>query len=160
MVVRGRNAERDDSQWLQAGSHQTGRRGHHQGLSIQGFRCKGNVERACHRGWPCVWVVWPTGKSAMKRLNVKRSMMTAAVAGTLLWYAAGSFRLAAQEPSTAAASPAKAPRMGECHPALSGVGWRGADIGGRSATPAGGPGGAQQGGGRPAQPPPSFSSFY
>jgi hypothetical protein len=96
----------------------------------------------------------------MRRSDVKRSMMTAAIAGTLLWYAAGSFRLAAQEPSTAAATQAKAPRMADGHPDLSGVWWRGADIGGRSATPAGGPGGAQQGGGRPAQPPPSFSSFY
>jgi hypothetical protein len=96
----------------------------------------------------------------MKQSSViKHSMMTAAIAGTLVCLAAVPFRLAAQQPSSAAATPAKAPRMADGHPDLSGVWWRGADIGGRSATPAGGPGGAQ-GGGRPAQPPPSFSSFY
>jgi hypothetical protein len=87
---------------------------------------------------------------------MKRWMMTAAMAGTLAWSAAGPFRLAAQAPSTAAATPAKTPRMADGHPDLSGVWWRGADIGGR---PAGGTRGAQ-GGGRPAEPPPTFSSFY
>ena len=87
---------------------------------------------------------------------MKHSMMRAAIVGALVWSAAGPFRLAAQEPSTAAATSAKAPRMADGHPDLSGVWWRGADIGGRSATPAGGPG--APGGGRPAQPPPSFSS--
>ncbi len=90
---------------------------------------------------------------------MKHLMATAAMAGTLLWSAAGPIRLAAQAPSTAAATPAKTPRMADGHPDLSGVWWRGADIGGRSATPARGPGGAQ-GGGRPAEPPPTFSSFY
>jgi hypothetical protein len=95
----------------------------------------------------------------MKKSSViKHSMMTAAIAGTLVWSAASPFRLAAQQPS-AAATPAKTPRMADGHPDLSGVWWRGADIGGRSATPGGGPGGAP-GGGRPAEPPPSFSSFY
>jgi hypothetical protein len=68
---------------------------------------------------------------------MKQSTMTAAIAGTLLCYAAGPFRLAAQEPS-AAATPAKAPRVADGHPDLSGVWWRGADIGGGRAAPGGG----------------------
>jgi hypothetical protein len=58
--------------------------------------------------------------------------------------------------------------MADGHPDLSGVWWRGSDIGGRSAAPAGGQGpapaggrGGTQGGGRAAaQPPPSFASLY
>ncbi len=71
----------------------------------------------------------------------------------------GPFRLAAQAPSTAAATSAKAPRMADGHPDLSGVWWRGADIGGRSATPAGGPG-APGGGASGRSRHRTFSSFY
>jgi hypothetical protein len=91
---------------------------------------------------------------------MKRSMMTAAIAGTLVWSAAVPFHLAAQALSAESASPAKAPRMADGHPDLSGVWWRGADVGGRGfgppppARPAGGPAAE-----RP-QPPPFFSSLY
>jgi hypothetical protein len=92
---------------------------------------------------------------------MKHSMMTAAIAGALVWFAAPAFRLAAQAPSAETATPAAtskpAPRMADGHPDLSGVWWRGADIGGR---PAGGRPAAPNGGGGPPQPPPSFSSFY
>ena len=80
---------------------------------------------------------------------MKHSMMTIALAGALVWLAR------AQEPSAPAAAPKPAPRMADGHPDLSGVWWRGGDIGGRGF--GGGPGGAP---GRPAQPPPTFSSFY
>jgi hypothetical protein len=70
------------------------------------------------------------------------------IAGTLVWFATAPISLMAQAPS------AKVPRMADGHPDLSGVWWRGADIGGRSATPAAPRRGA------PAEPPPSFSGLY
>jgi hypothetical protein len=94
---------------------------------------------------------------------MKHSIMTAAMIGTLVWCAAGASRLAAQAPSGETATqtaPAKAPRMADGHPDLSGVWWRGADIGGRPAGAPAGRGGPPAGGGGPAQPPPSFSSLY
>jgi hypothetical protein len=91
---------------------------------------------------------------------MQRSIMTAAIIATLIWCATGAPRLAAQAPSAPTATVKPAPRMADGHPDLSGVWWRGADIGGRSAAPAGGRGGAPGGGGGPAQPPPSFSSLY
>jgi hypothetical protein len=59
--------------------------------------------------------------------------MTAVVAGTLVWWSAGAFRLAAQTASTGKATASAVPRMADGHPDLSGVWWRGADIGGRGA---------------------------
>jgi hypothetical protein len=91
---------------------------------------------------------------------MKHSMMTAAIAGTLIWSAVAPFHLAAQAPSAGTTAPKASPRMADGHPDLSGVWWRGADIGGRSAAPAGARAGAQNGAGPPAQPPPSFSSLY
>jgi hypothetical protein len=93
---------------------------------------------------------------------MKRSMVTAAIAATLVWFSAASTRLAAQTKTaeTAApastASPGPAPRMPDGHPDLSGVWWRGADVGGRGFAPAGG-----RGAGRgQAGPPPTFASLY
>lgn len=77
---------------------------------------------------------------------MKYLMNLAVIAGTLGWFATAPISLMAQTPST------KVPRMPDGHPDLSGVWWRGADIGGRSATPA-----APR---APAEPPPSFSSLY
>ena len=82
-------------------------------------------------------------------------LMRAAIAGTLVWSAANPFRIAAQKPAAETSTvPAKAPRMADGHPDLSGVWWRGSDIGGRSfaAPPAAGR--------AAAQPPPFFSSLY
>lgn len=87
---------------------------------------------------------------------MKHSMMTAAIAGTLLWFAAATFPLAAQAPTGATAAPKPAPKMPDGHPDLSGVWWRGADIGGRPAGGAARPPAS----GRPAQPPTTFSSLY
>src|ERR1700733_617959 len=88
------------------------------------------------------------------------SMMTVAIAGALAWSGASPFRLAAQAPSAETAAPKAAPRMADGHPDLSGVWWRGADIGGRSAAPPAGRGGPQGGGTAPAQQPTTFSSLY
>src|SRR5208337_4184681 len=111
MVLRGRDSEWNDSQRLSAGSHQAGRRGHHQGLSIQGFRGKGNVARAYHLGRESVRPVRSPGKSVRV---MKHSMITAALAGALVWLAP------AQEPSAQTAAPKPAPRMADGHPDLSG----------------------------------------
>jgi hypothetical protein len=101
---------------------------------------------------------------------MKHSMVAAAIATTLI-YAAAPARLAAQAGTAPAASASRVPRMADGHPDLSGVWWRGADVGGRAATPAAGApaagapaagsgaGGARGGGGRgPA--PPSYASLY
>ena len=89
---------------------------------------------------------------------MKRSILTAAVATALVWFTAGTTRLAAQSGAAAKAAPSSAvPRTADGHPDLSGVWWRGADVGGTlpgggSATaPARGPGGA---------PAPTFPSLY
>ena len=95
---------------------------------------------------------------------MKHSIMTAAIIGTLVWCAPGTSRLAAQSPSaetaTQAATSKPAPRMADGHPDLSGVWWRGADIGGRGAGPPAARPAAPNGGGGPPQPPPSFSGLY
>ncbi len=80
-----------------------------------------------------------------------RSIITAAVAAALVWFTAGATRLAAQSGT------AKVPRTADGHPDLSGVWWRGADVGGRA------PGGGSvtaPAGGRGATPPPTFPSLY
>jgi hypothetical protein len=79
---------------------------------------------------------------------MKYLMDMAVIAGTLVWFAAAPISLMAQTPS------AKVPRMADGHPDLSGVWWRGADIGGRGGPPAGPRGAAS------AEPPPTFSSLY
>jgi hypothetical protein len=87
---------------------------------------------------------------------MKNSIVTAVIACTLAWSVAGPTRLAGQTVS-------KVPRMADGHPDLSGVWWRGADVGGRTAAPAGGAGrgGAPAGGGRgPAPQPQTFASLY
>jgi hypothetical protein len=93
---------------------------------------------------------------------MKHSMMTAAVVGTLAWSAVAISPLAAQTPSAESAAPTspapgKTPRTADGHPDLSGVWWRGADVGGKDF---GGGGGGAQAGGRPAAPPTTFSSLY
>src|SRR6202035_5797241 len=85
------------------------------------------------------------------------SILTAAVADTLVWFTAGTPRLAAQSGTAKAAPSAQVPRTADGHPDLSGVWWRGADVGGRL------PGGGSitaPAGGRGATPPPTFVSLY
>jgi hypothetical protein len=91
---------------------------------------------------------------------MNHSMITAAMAGALIWSAAAPLHLAAQGPSAETpAAPAKpAPRTADGHPDLSGVWWRGSDIGGRGFAPGGGRPAAQ--GGAPAPPPAFFSNLY
>jgi hypothetical protein len=93
---------------------------------------------------------------------VKRSILTVAAAIALVWVTAGTARLAAQSGAakvtpSAESTSAKVPRTADGHPDLSGVWWRGADVGGKTASggsataPARGPGGA---------PAPTFTSLY
>ena len=84
---------------------------------------------------------------------MKRSILTAAAAATLVWFTAGTTRLAAQSGS----APAPAPRTADGHPDLSGVWWRGADVGGRTASGASATAPARGANGAPA---PTFTSLY
>src|SRR5262249_25218293 len=94
------------------------------------------------------------------------SIITAAVVMPVVWFAPSVSLAAAQRgPAGTAASvntaaPGPVPRMADGHPELSGVWWRGSDIGGRPAggAPAGARGGAPAGG--RGAPPPSFTSLY
>jgi hypothetical protein len=87
-----------------------------------------------------------------------RPILTAAIACALVLSTALEERLAAQTTDSTAAKAAPAangpaPRMPDGHPDLSGVWWRGADIGGRGFVLPGG-------GGRGAARPPSFTDLY
>lgn len=84
------------------------------------------------------------------------AFLSAAIAIGLAWVGTG--RLAAQSAASAASS-AKVPRMPDGHPDLSGVWWRGSDVGGRAVgtTATGGRGGAGRG---PAAQPATFPSLY
>lgn len=90
---------------------------------------------------------------------LKHSMAATTVAGALFWWAAAPPRLMAQGKAESKAS-SSVPRMPDGHPDLSGVWWRGADIGGRPAAPAAGRGGERRAGRGPAEPPPSFAGLY
>jgi hypothetical protein len=88
---------------------------------------------------------------------MKHSIMTALIAAAMAWSAATPFRLAAQTPNAPTPATAKpAPRMADGHPDLSGVWWRGGDIGGR------GFGGAPRGtpGATPPPTPTTFADLY
>ncbi|MBV9768136.1 MAG: hypothetical protein JOZ32_01075 [Bryobacterales bacterium] len=85
-------------------------------------------------------------------------MLTASIAGALVWFASAALPLSAQTASAETPNPKPAPHAADGHPDLSGVWWRGADVGGRAAPTAGR--GAAQANARPAQPPVFFSSLY
>jgi hypothetical protein len=59
--------------------------------------------------------------------------------------------------SSTGGTAAAVPRLSDGRPDLSGVWWRGADVGGRGGQPLGGRG---RGGGRGAEPPPTFAGLY
>lgn len=86
---------------------------------------------------------------------MKKSIITA-IAGALLCFPGAAGLLFAQTANVETAPAPKVPRTPDGHPDLSGVWWRGADIGGR---PAGGRGAAPAAA-RPTTPPVTFSSLY
>jgi hypothetical protein len=81
---------------------------------------------------------------------MKRSIMRLAIASTLVWSASAQTGSAQSKPG------AGVPRTADGHPDLSGVWWRGADVGGRGFTG----GGAARGGAGKAAPPATFPSLY
>jgi hypothetical protein len=85
---------------------------------------------------------------------MKRALISSIVIGALV-VAAVSFLSAAQRgaPAAPAAAAKPAPRTADGHPDLSGVWWRGGDVGGRGFNAGGGAG-------RGAAPPPSYTSLY
>jgi len=82
-----------------------------------------------------------------------KNAIIAALAGALVCCTAGVNPLIGQTETTEASPAAKAPRTADGHPDLSGVWWRGADVGGR-------PAGGRPPQARPATPPVFFSSLY
>lgn len=86
-----------------------------------------------------------------------RSILTAAAAAALVWSTAGTARLAAQSAPSKATASSAIPRTPDGHPDFSGVWWKGADVGGKTAS-----GGSitAPAGGRGATPPPTFTSLY
>lgn len=94
-----------------------------------------------------------------------RSILTAAAAAALVWSTAGAVRLAAQSGTqagtqsgtTKAAASSAIPRTADGHPDLSGVWWKGADVGGKTASGGSITAPATGRGGTPA---PTFTSLY
>ena len=82
---------------------------------------------------------------------MKRSILIAVIANTVVWLAPATAQ------TSAAPTSAKIPRTADGHPDLSGVWWRGADVGGKTATGASATAPARGPGGTPA---PTFPSLY
>jgi hypothetical protein len=101
----------------------------------------------------------------MKRVLITSIMVAAAAA--LVWLAPSAVDLQAAQTAAGTAAQAnaaaagKVPRMPDGRPDLSGVWWRGADVGAaRGAAPRGAAPAAGRGAARGAAPPPSFTSLY
>lgn len=73
---------------------------------------------------------------------------------------AAAYQLAAQSITGSASNAAAIPRMPDGHPDLSGVWWRGADVGGRQPAGKQGPAGAAKGAVKGGAPPTTFASLY
>jgi hypothetical protein len=86
--------------------------------------------------------------------RMKHSIITAAIASAFVWTLADAQTASTTAPPASAASSARVPRMADGHPDLSGVWWRGADVGGRAA-----PGTPAAGGGRGAARGPAPQTF-
>src|SRR4030095_1676931 len=149
-----------------------------QGVPRQGSLAEyGHVEGAHPGGWHRVRHVRVTAGArgsvirvgAKERVsNMKPRLIAATAAGCafmLAWFAPVAVSLAAGQrggTEAAPAAPAEStssgpiPRMADGHPDLSGVWWRGADIG--AARGRAGRGGAR--GGARGTPPPTFASLY
>src|SRR5581483_12374209 len=84
----------------------------------------------------------------MKRVLIVSALTTALAFGV-------SSAASAQQKATNAPAKSAVPRTADGHPDLSGVWWRGADVGGR-----GFQGGGAPAGGRGGAAPPSYTSLY
>jgi len=89
---------------------------------------------------------------------MRKSTLMAALTGTLIWSAAMSIPLAAQQAGKAETASSQVPRMPDGHPDLSGAWWSGGDVGGRGFGGGGGRGG--RGGGRGGPAPQTFAGLY
>lgn len=107
----------------------------------------------------------------MRRSVVMTAMVRTMICSASLLECLTAQTVASGTAKTATSANAPAPRMTDGHPDLSGVWWRGADVGGRPAAPAGaaatsgGRGGQGNAGGaggiqRGAAPPVTFASLY
>ena len=90
---------------------------------------------------------------------MKRSILTAVLVISALALAVTIVRLPGQGTATPASKSSNIPRLADGHPDLSGVWWRGADVGGKAAPKGGAPKGDAKAKGK-APAPVTFASLY